>query len=197
MRHQTGRTTSILALAVLAAVAAPTAIGAEGQPSAVTVVPAVELDRYAGRWYEIARLPNRFQNDCACCVTATYTRREGDRLEVVNECRTADGTPKAARGEAKAATADGPSSKLKVRFAPRFLSFLGFVWGDYWILDLAEDYSHALVGSPDRKYLWVLSRERVMAEETYAGILEKAANMGFDVDRVERTAQDAAAASQR
>jgi len=163
---------------VLGALASLTAFAAQGHRSPVEVVPAVDLDRYAGKWYEIARLPNRFQSDCVCCVT------------VVNECRTGEGKSKAVEGEAKVASRDGPSSKLKVRFAPRFLSFLGFVWGDYWILDLAEDYSHALVGSPDRNYLWVLARDRKMAEETYAEIQEKAAGMGFDTSRVQRTVQE-------
>ena len=156
----------------------------------VRTVGSVDLDRYAGRWYEVARLPNRFQDDCACCVTATYTRRPDGRLTVVNECRTADGEPKSVEGEAKLAREEGPTSKLKVRFAPAFLSFLGFVWGDYWILDLAEDYSHALVGSPDRKYLWVLAREPALAEGAYARILDKASGMGFDVTRVESTRQE-------
>jgi apolipoprotein D and lipocalin family protein len=163
----------------------------------VEVVPAVDLERYAGLWYEVARLPNRFQNDCACCVTASYRLREDGRLTVVNACRTADGESKSVEGEAKLAEKDGPTSKLKVRFAPRFLSFLGFVWGDYWILDVAEDYSHALVGSPDRKYLWVLSRDPAMEEETYAGVLERAAGMGFDIGRIQRTVQEAAAGSVR
>jgi apolipoprotein D and lipocalin family protein len=109
---------------------------------------------------------------------------------VVNECRTADGKQKTARGVAKRATAGGPASRLKVRFAPRILSFLGFVWGDYWVLDLAEDYSHALIGSPDRKYLWVLSREPGMEEDRYARILEKARGMGFDVSGVQKTPQE-------
>jgi apolipoprotein D and lipocalin family protein len=182
--------TTLLALGALATVAAPVAVGVEHPPGPVAVVPAVDLNRYAGLWYEIARLPNRFQDDCACCVTATYTLREDGRLTVVNACRTADGKSKSVEGEAKLAGEDGPASKLKVRFAPRFLAFLGFVWGDYWILDLAEDYSHALVGSPDRKYLWVLSREPTMGEETFTGILETAAGMGFDVTRVQRTAQE-------
>lgn len=164
--------------------------GGDRQEAPIEAVPALDLDRYAGRWYEIARRPNRFQDDCACCVTATYTPREDGRLTVVNECRTADGKSKAARGEARRATADGPASKLKVRFAPRFLSFLGFVWGDYWVLDLADDYSHALVGSPDRRYLWVLSRDLRMEEETYERILERARGMGFDVSRVQRTTQE-------
>jgi apolipoprotein D and lipocalin family protein len=184
-----GRTapTTILFLGVLASVAAP---GAEGQDRPVEVVPGVDLDRYAGVWHEIAHLPNRFQDDCGCCVTATYTRREDGHLTVVNACRTVDGKPKAVEGEAKLASEDGPSSKLKVRFAPRFLSFLGFVWGDYWVLDLDQEYSYALVGSPDRKYLWVLAREPRMDEETYTGLLEKAGGMGFDVTRVQRTEQE-------
>ena len=184
-----GRTapTTILVLSVLASVSAP---GAEGQDRPVEVVPGVDLDRYAGVWHEIARLPNRFQDDCGCCVTATYTRREDGHLTVVNACRTVDGKPKAVEGEAKLASEDGPSSKLKVRFAPRFLSFLGFVWGDYWVLDLDQEYSYALVGSPDRKYLWVLAREPRMDEETYTRLLEKAGGMGFDVTRVQRTEQE-------
>jgi len=179
--------TATLALGALASVAAS---GAETPEAPVESVAAVDLDRYAGRWYEIARLPNKFQDDCACCVTATYTPRENGRLTVVNECRTADGKPNAVEGEAKLATTDGSNSRLKVRFAPRFLSFLGFVWGDYWVLDLPEDYSHALVGAPDRQYLWVLSREPAMDEETYAAILEKAGSMGFDVTRVRKTPQE-------
>ena len=171
--------TMTLGLVALATVVAPRALGTERPPAPVQAVPAVDLDRYAGLWYEIARLPNRFQNDCACCVTATYTRREGGRLTVVNGCRTADGKSKAVEGEAKLATEGGPTSTLKVRFAPRFLSFIGAVWGDYWVLDLPEDYSHALVGSPDRKYLWVLSRESTMTEETYAGVLDEGREHGL------------------
>ena len=182
--------TTLLAVGTLTALTAPLALGMERGPAPVEVVPAVDLDRYAGLWYEIARLPNRFQDDCACCVTATYTLREDGRLTVVNACRTADGKSTAVEGEAKLAREDGPNSKLKVRFAPRFLSFLGFVWGDYWILDLAEDYSQALVGSPDRKYLWVLSREPTLEEGTYTGILEKAASMGFETARVQKTRQE-------
>ncbi len=198
--QQSARRTSrtiLMALGALALAGPPGLVAAERPPSPVEVVPAVDLERYAGLWYEVARLPNRFQDDCACCVTATYTLREDGRLTVVNACREADGGSKSVEGEAKLASKEGPPSKLKVRFAPRFLSFLGFVWGDYWILELAGDYSHALVGSPDRKYLWVLSREITMEEETYARILEKAASVGFDVRRLQRTVQKAPAASGR
>jgi apolipoprotein D and lipocalin family protein len=190
MRHPHRAGEMLLALGTLAAAASSAAFGADARKAPVEAVPAVELDRYAGRWYEIARLPNRFQDDCACCVTATYTLRENGRITVLNECRTEDGKAKSAEGEAKLADEDGPASMLKVRFAPRFLSFLGFVWGDYWILDLAQDYSHALVGSPNRKYLWVLSRKATMDPDTYDRILDRAAAMGFEVGRVSRTAQE-------
>ena len=188
---------TVLALGALAALIASGATGEDGPPLPVEAVPSVDLERYAGLWHEVARLPNRFQDDCACCVTATYRLRDDGRLTVVNACRTADGTPKSVEGEAKLAKNDGPTSKLKVRFAPGFLSFLGFVWGDYWVLDLAPDYSHALVGSPDRKYLWLLSREPAMEETTYTGVLEGAAAMGFDIGRIQRTVQEAAAGSVR
>lgn len=193
MRHRSpprpglfGGGATILALGALACVAAH---GAEGSPAPVEAVATVDLDRYAGQWYEIARLPNTFQDDCTCCVTATYTPRADGRLTVVNECRTRDGQPKAVEGEARLASEDGPTSKLKVRFAPRFLSVFGFVWGDYWVLDLADDYSYALVGAPNREYLWVLSRDPSMDEKTYTGLLEKAGHMGFDITRVQATAQ--------
>jgi apolipoprotein D and lipocalin family protein len=166
------------------------ALAAERGKTPVRAVSSVDLERYSGRWYEIARLPNRFQDDCACCVTATYTRREDGKITVVNECRTVDGQTKSVQGEARLASEGGPGSKLEVRFAPRFLSFLGFVWGDYWILDLDEDYSRALVGAPDRKYLWVLSREPTMPEEAYAAFMDKAREMGFDISGVQRTPQE-------
>jgi apolipoprotein D and lipocalin family protein len=159
-----------------------------GMPASdVSVVPSVDLERYAGRWYEIARLPNWFQKKCACCVTATYTVREPGKLSVVNECRMADGRVTRAEGVAKLADPKGPTSKLKVRFAPRILSWLPFVWGDYWILDLAEDYGHVLVGDPGRKYLWILARRPTLPEETYQVLLRKAAAQGFAIARIERT----------
>ncbi len=153
----------------------------------VSVVPSVDLDRYQGTWYEIARLPNGFQKKCVCCVTASYAVTAPGRISVVNECRLADGRISRAEGVAKVADPKGPTSKLKVRFAPRILSFLPFVWGDYWILDLADDYSYALVGDPGRKYLWILARQPTLADETYQALVRKAASQGFAAERLERT----------
>jgi len=153
------------------------------------VVPSIDLDRYAGTWYEIARLPFKFQSQCAGDVTATYTLLEDGTIKVVNRCRKQDGEIDEAEGRAKRASEDGPNTKLKVRFAPAILSFLPFVWGDYWIIDLAPDYSYAVVGEPDRKYMWVLSRTAVMEETTLQGILDRATQKGYDLTGLIRTKQ--------
>lgn len=153
------------------------------------VVPSVDLGRYAGTWYEIARLPNRFQKRCAGDVAATYAVRSDGGLDVLNRCRTADGRVTSVKGRARLADRRGPNTRLKVRFAPAFLSFLPLVWGDYQIIDLAPDYSYALVGEPGRKYLWVLSRTPVMDEEAYGRASARAAEEGFDVSRLLKTEQ--------
>jgi apolipoprotein D and lipocalin family protein len=157
------------------------------------VVPSLDLARYVGVWYEIARFPNRFQRECVSDVVARYERRDDGRLKVVNSCRQADGTVKEAEGVARLADANGPASKLKVRFAPAFLSWLPMVWGDYQVIALSPDYAHSLVGTPDREYLWILSRTPEMDEATYQGLTARAAEQGFDVERLVRTEQRATA----
>jgi apolipoprotein D and lipocalin family protein len=154
------------------------------------VVPSVDLERYCGVWYEIARLPNWFQKDCKGDVTASYTLLEDGEIKVVNRCRDQDGNMKEAEGRARRASDDGPSSKLKVRFAPAFLSFLSFVWGDYWIIDLAPDYSFAVVGEPNRKYLWVLARTPKLDDVTMQAILERVKEKGYDLRDLVRTVQN-------
>ncbi|MEP7274696.1 MAG: lipocalin family protein, partial [Acidobacteriota bacterium] len=153
------------------------------------VVPTVDLVRYAGRWYELARLPNSFQKSCSGEVVATYSLLEQGELKVVNECRKANGQVEQAEGKARLADPSGANSKLKVRFAPAFLSWLPAVWGDYWIIELAPDYSYSVVGTPDRKYLWILSRTPQMDAAIYQRLLENAAKAGFDVSMVVRTKQ--------
>lgn len=167
---------------VLAAALAP-------QP-AVTPVPSVDLTRYQGVWYEVARFPNRFQEKCAADVTATYALRRDGRIDVVNRCRRQDGMLDDAAGVAK--RVGDSTSRLKVRFAPAFLSFLPNVWGDYWILGLAPDYGYAVVGDPDRRYLWILSRAPSLDEARYSEALETARKNGFDVTRLVKTRQTAA-----
>lgn len=149
----------------------------------------VDLQRYAGTWYEIARLPNKFQRQCMGDVTAQYTLLEDGRIDVVNRCRKRDGSMEEARGVARKADAsDGSNARLEVRFAPAFLSFLP-VWGDYQIIALDAEYRYAMVASRDRKYLWVLGREKSMSEQQYKQLLEQARGQGFVVEQVERTKQ--------
>lgn len=151
-------------------------------------MPKVELDRYLGKWYEIAKYPNKFQKQCVGNTTATYSRKQNGRLEVLNECLKKDGTMEAAKGEAKIADKQ-TNSKLKVRFAPGFISFLPFVWANYWVIDLAPDYSYAVIGEPGRDYFWILAREPEMDDATYQQILRRAESMGFSPGRVEKTPQ--------
>ena len=158
------------------------------QAGEVRTVPRVDLARYAGDWFEVARFPNRFQTDCAGDVKASYARRQDGRIDVVNRCRLADGTVKEAQGVARVVDT-ATSAKLKVRFAPAFLSFLPFVWGDYWVIGLAPDYSWAVVGSPDREYLWVLSRSKILPTSQYDAAIAAARANGFDVSRLVPTDQ--------
>ena len=151
------------------------------------VVPTIDLHRYVGTWYEIARLPNRFQKKCSGDVTATYTLLDDGDIRVVNRCRQEDGEFTIAEGLARRASEDGSDAKLKVRFAPAFLSFLPFVWGDYWIIDLADDYSYAVVGEPGREYLWILSRVPVMNDNTMSGILDRVRRQGYDTASLIKT----------
>ena len=153
------------------------------------VVPSVDLSRYTGTWYEIARLPFKYQSQCVGDVTATYTLLDDGTIKVVNRCRKQNGETDEAEGRAKLAEQNGPNTKLKVRFAPAFLSWLPFVWGDYWIIDLAADYSYAVVGEPGRKYLWVLSRTPVLDETTFQGILDRAKGKGYDLTGLIKTQQ--------
>jgi apolipoprotein D and lipocalin family protein len=164
--------------------------------AAVRTVDSVDLDRYLGEWVEIARFPNRFQRTCAGDVRATYLRRPDGRIDVINRCRTADRGVIEARGVARVVDSR-TSAKLKVRFAPALLSFLPIVWGDYWILGLAPDYSWAVVGSPDREYLWILARTPNIAADRYAAAVDVARANRFAVDRLTRTNHSDAARTPR
>lgn len=179
--------TTVAAIAVLLGATA----AAVAQERPLRVVPQVDLQRYAGTWYEIARLPNPFEKKCAGDITATYALRPDGRVTVTNRCRETDGKINEANGIAR--RVDGqPPSILEVRFAPAFLSFLPMVWGDYQIMELGPEYDYALVGSPDRKYLWILGRRPQMDETRYTSLLDKAEEQGFDTRtmiRVRHTAK--------
>lgn len=155
--------------------------------ASLNVVEEVDLERYQGRWYEIARLPNRFQTQCASDVSAYYELRDDGRIDVTNRCRKDDGVWSEATGVARRTDPDGPDGALEVRFAPRWLSWLPFVWGDYRILVLDEDYQHVLIGSEDRRYLWVLARTPSLDEPVLDKLLETARSQGFDTEALIRT----------
>lgn len=149
-------------------------------------VDALDLERYQGLWYEIARLPNRFQDQCVADTTAEYTLLESGRMRVVNRCRTSSGGFDRAEGIARRPDPDEPA-RLEVRFAPRWLSWLPVVWGDYHVLALGEDYDYALIGEPSRTWLWILARRPDLPESRIRTLLAEAERQGFPVDEVRRT----------
>ncbi len=151
------------------------------------VVDDVDLEKYAGTWYEIARLPNRFQEKCVGDVSATYSLIDKGQIEVVNRCRLETGEFTETVGRARRAGKNEPVSKLKVRFAPRILSWLPFVWGNYWIIDLDPGYRYAVVGDPSRKYLWILSREPEIDETTFEQILGRIKQQQYDITKLIKT----------
>jgi len=169
-----------------------TAFVIDGAPlmrAPLQVVAPVDLHRYAGLWHEQARLPNRFQKSCAGPVTAHYTPRPDGTIEVLNRCERADGNFEESLGTARVVPVAGQpgAGRLEVRFAPSWLAWLPVVWGDYWILKLDRDYQVALVGTPNREYLWVLSRAPCLDDATLQAELDYAGSLGFDIDKVERT----------
>lgn len=172
----------------LCAIALVALLAASGTPDTppVRTVTRVDLDRYLGRWHEVARLPNRFQKDCASNVTADYARRSDGRIQVTNRCARQDGSSIVAEGVARVVD-ERTNARLKVRFAPAWLSVLPFVWGDYWIIGLADDYSYAVVGAPNREYLWFLSRTPTMSPAAWEAAERAARENGFDLSRLIRT----------
>lgn len=145
----------------------------------VTSVAQLDISRYAGQWYEIARLPVPFQKRCEREVTASYTLREDALIGVRNGCRTARGEIVVAEGVARAVP--GHPGRLEVRFAPKWMSWLPLVWADYWVIDLDPGYTWAVVGDPERRYLWVLSRDPGMDRRLLERLKARAVEMGYDL----------------
>jgi apolipoprotein D and lipocalin family protein len=147
-------------------------------------VPSVDVPRYMGTWHEVAKYPNWFQRKCASSTQATYSLLADNRVQVQNRCKTDKGEWTQALGAAR--QMGGPTSaKLKVRFAPEWLSFIPLVWGDYWIIDLDPQYQWVVVSEPQREYLWILSRTPQMPAATYQALLAKLEVLGFDLKKIE------------
>jgi apolipoprotein D and lipocalin family protein len=150
------------------------------QSQPLETVPNVDLARYMGKWYEIASFPQRFQKGCTC-TTAEYTLTDKGYAIVVNRCRKDSVNGKEVSISGKAFIDKGfGNARLKVQF---FWPFKG----KYWIIDLADDYSYAVVSHPNRKYLWILSRTPVMDPVVYAGIIERLKAKGLDTEKLVRT----------
>jgi len=144
-------------------------------------VPKVDIERYAGVWFEIARFDHSFEKDCKN-VSATYKLRADNKIDVINRCTLMNAsTPKEAKGVAYAV--DTTNSKLRVSF---FWPF----YGDYWVLMLDENYQYALVGAPSREYLWILSRTKTIDEKIKELILSKLPELGFDKSKFMWTIQE-------
>jgi apolipoprotein D and lipocalin family protein len=150
----------------------------------VQAVPSVDLARYGGKWYEIAAFPMFFQRQCVGDTTAEYALRPDGEVDVTNRCRTEDGFDEA-RARAWAVEGGG-NARLKVQF---FWPFRG----DYWVIGLDRDYRWAVVGNPERKYLWILSRTPRLPPDQLEVALASAREQGFDLAKLRYTKQGAAA----
>ena len=142
-------------------------------------VESLDLKRYMGKWYEIARTPNLFERNCASEITAEYQFRPDGKVSVVNSCRKSSGALSTATGVARVADRYGPHSKLKVSFFWPFEA-------DYWVILLDDDYRWAVVGEPKRRFLWVLSRDEQMPEGLYVDLLSRINALGYDTSKVMR-----------
>ena len=141
----------------------------------------VDLNKYLGTWYEIARYEHFFEKDCKN-VSANYSMMDEETIKVINRCtKITTNEKKEAMGRAYAI--DETNSKLKVSFFRPF-------YGDYWILDLDDDYKYAIIGTPTKEYLWILSREKTISDEVLNKLLEKITNMGFDKSKLIYTIQE-------
>lgn len=153
-------------------------------PGPVTPVAAVDLERYGGAWYEIARVPNRFQRQCARHSVAVYSLRSDGQLSVRNQCLRRNGKVVQATGLARVVD---PVSRARLRVS--LVSLLGWrpFWGDYWIIGLDDHYRWAVVGSPDRRYGWVLARTAALDDADLASVREVLERNGYAWSRFQLT----------
>jgi len=148
----------------------------------IRTVPNVDLSKYVGKWYEIASYPQKFQKGCHC-TTAEYTLSDKGYIIVENRCNrdSVSGKESYIKGKAFVEKNSG-NAKLKVQF---FWPFKG----KYWIIDIAKDYSYAVISNPSKKYLWILSRTSKMKEDDYEKVISKLKEMDFDLTKLQITVQ--------
>ena len=155
---------------------------------ALTPIQSLNVPRYMGTWYEIAKYPNFFQRKCASNTVAQYSTQADGTVRVFNSCKQEDGKVIDALGQARQ-IGEATSPKLEVRFAPAWLSFLPFVWGNYWVIDIDTDYQLVAVSEPKREYLWILSRTPEVSAKAYDELLARLGKSGFDLKRLEKSRQ--------
>lgn len=170
----------LLLLASLAVASPTSAATLPNEP-----VRTLALDRYAGQWHEIARLPMYFERKCLDGVTANYVPNADGTVRVENTCTTAKGQMSIV-GVAR--IKDGQAGALEVRFAPGWLSWLPLSWADYWVIEVDPDYQWAVIGSPGQKHLWILARKVGMDRSLFQTLKEHSRLRGYNVDKLIITA---------
>lgn len=168
---------SVTALAIISL-----SFTAQAETAAPLAVDRVDIQKYAGKWYEIAHLPMYFQRKCIANITAQYSVNADQTIGVLNSCRIANGEIISSQGVAY--SQNQGNSKLKVSFLPTGLRWIPFTKGDYWVLRVDPEYKVALVGGPSTKYLWILSREPQLDEATYQSYLDTAKYYGYDITKL-------------
>jgi apolipoprotein D and lipocalin family protein len=177
-----------IALAIALGLSASAAHAAAAADKPLATIPSLDVKRYLGTWYEIAKFPNRFQKDCASDTSAAYSLLDDGRVRVLNRCRKQGGGEDQAEGIARQ-VGGASSPKLEVRLAPAFLYILPFVWGDYWVVDLDPNYQLSAVSEPKREYLWILARTPQVDPAAYDALVARLAAQGLDVGKLVRTPQ--------
>ncbi len=155
----------------------------------IQTVSSVDLKRYTGKWYEIARYPNKFQKKCVGNTTTTYAPKADGGFSIQNQCVLKDGTIGKADGEAKVIDTTS-NAKFNMNFASKFKSFLSSDWDNYWIIDLDSDYQYAAVSDPKRENLWILSRTPELKDAVYQNILRRVEKLGFTPGKLTKTPQN-------
>ena len=152
-------------------------------------VSSVDVKRFAGKWYEIARYPNKFQKKCIGNTTATYAAKANGKISVVNQCILKDGIFGRAEGEA-IVTDQASNAKFEMSFASKYKSFLSTDWDNYWVVDLDENYQYAAASDPKRENLWILSRTPELKDAIYQNILRRVEKLGFSPGKLLKTPQN-------
>lgn len=172
---------------VLSCVAVTSALATE-PPQPLQTIQSLDVPRYMGTWFEVAKYPNRFQKQCVANTSAAYSLRKDGTVKVLNRCQLANSEMEEVEGQARQ-IGGLKSPKLEVRFAPAWLSWLPLVWGDYWVIDIDPEYQLVAVSEPKREFLWVLSRTQQVNPAKYEALRQRLSAKGFDLNKLELSPQ--------